>query len=41
MLQKKVVEKIEAHFPEYHAVYEIMWENMVESERPQITTPDN
>jgi len=39
------VEKIKIHlfcsitffFPEYHAVYEIMWKNSVEPDRPQMT----
>jgi hypothetical protein len=42
----KFVEKIKTHivysttfffFPENHAVYEIMWKNMLETERRQIT----
>jgi len=39
-----VVEKIETHilcsttlFPQNHAVYEMMWKNTVERERPQMT----
>jgi hypothetical protein len=43
MFQTKVVEKIKKHillpiifFPENHAVYEIMWNNMVEPDRPQM-----
>jgi len=40
---EKVVQKIKTHilfsilFPENHSVYEIMWENMVEPGRPQMT----
>jgi len=44
MFQTKVVEKIKTHilysvtfFPENRAVYEIMWKNIVERGRPQIT----
>jgi hypothetical protein len=44
MFQKKVVEKIKTRilcsvtFPlENRAVYEIMWKNMVQPERPQMT----
>jgi len=45
MIQTKVVvEKINKHIlcsvtfsPENRAVYEIMWENMVQPERPHIT----
>ena len=43
MLQTKVVEKIKTcfmynnSFSEYRAVYEIMWKNMVEPEKPQMT----
>jgi hypothetical protein len=44
MLQTKVVEKIRKHilflifFSENLAIYEIMWKNMVEPDRPQMTT---
>jgi hypothetical protein len=44
MFQTKVVEKIKTHilcsvmlFSENRAVYEIMWKNMVERGRPQMT----
>jgi hypothetical protein len=45
MLQTKVVEKIKTHFtrmfnklfPENHAVYGIIWKNIVEPSRPQMT----
>ena len=45
MFQTKVVEKIKTHFmfnnvfffSENHAVYEIMWKNIVERGRPQMT----
>jgi hypothetical protein len=43
MFQAKVVEEIKTHFmsnnfiPENRAIYEILWENMVVSERPHIT----
>jgi hypothetical protein len=43
MFQTKVVEKIKTHilfsvtFPENRAVYEIMWKNMVQGNRPQMT----
>jgi len=43
MFQTKILEKIKRHFlfnnilPEYRTAYEIMWENMVERGRPQIT----
>ena len=43
MFQTKVVENIETHilcfvtFSENLAIYEIMWKNMVEPERPQMT----
>ena len=46
MVQTRVVEKIETHFlrlnlppppPENLAVYEIMWINIVESDRPHMT----
>jgi hypothetical protein len=43
MFQIKVVEKIKTHilcakyFSGNHAFYEVMWKNMVELERPQIT----
>jgi hypothetical protein len=42
MFQTKVVEKIKAHiyasinFFENLAVYDIMWENIVEPDRPQM-----
>jgi hypothetical protein len=44
MFQAKVVEKIKTHilcsvtfFPKVlHAVHEIMWQNMVELDRPQV-----
>jgi hypothetical protein len=42
MFQSKVVEKIKTHFKfnnffsENRAVYEIMWENMVQPDRPQM-----
>ena len=43
-MQTKLVEKIETHIlcsidfsPENHAVYETMWENVVEPNRPQIS----
>jgi hypothetical protein len=42
MFQTKVVEKIKTHilssvtFSENRAVYEIMWENMVQTDRPQM-----
>ena len=38
-----IVQKIQTHilysmaFPENHAVYEIMWRNMVKAVRPQMT----
>jgi hypothetical protein len=44
MFHTKVVEKIKTHFTfnnrfsENRAVYEIMWKNMVETERPQMKT---
>ena len=45
MLQTKVVEKIKSHilcpitfFPLKSCCYEIMWKNIVEQDRPQITT---
>jgi hypothetical protein len=44
MFQTKVPEKINTHFtfnnflpPENRALCEIMWENMVQPERPQMT----
>ena len=44
MLQAKVVEKIKIHFilniffpSENRTVYEVMWKNMAEPERPQMT----
>jgi hypothetical protein len=43
MFQTKVVEKIKTHvlcsiiFPENRAVYEMMWKNIVEPDRPQMT----
>jgi hypothetical protein len=43
MFQTNVVEKIKTHilysitFSENHAVYEIMWKNMVQPDRPQMT----
>jgi len=41
MLQTKVVEKIKTHLVFsnlfYRAVYEIMWKNILERDRPQIT----
>jgi hypothetical protein len=42
MVQEKVVEKIKTHvmfnfFFENHALYEIIWKNMVQSERSQMT----
>jgi hypothetical protein len=43
MFRTKVVEKIKTHFvfnnppTEYRAVYEIMWKNMVEPDKPQMT----
>jgi len=46
MFQTKAVQKIKTHilcsvtlifFPENRAVYEIMWENTVESDRLQMT----
>jgi hypothetical protein len=47
MFQTKVIEKIKIHilfsltFPENPAVYEIMWKNMVEPDRLQITVHYN
>jgi hypothetical protein len=43
MFQTKFVEKIKTHFmihfsPENRAVYEIMWKNMVQPDRPQTKT---
>jgi len=41
MFQTNVVEKIKTHilfsvtFFEYHVVYEIMWKNIVDPDRPQ------
>jgi hypothetical protein len=44
MFQTKVVEKIKTHilcsvtfFPKNRAVYEIMWKNTVQPDRPQMT----
>jgi len=44
MFQTKVAEKIKTHFifsnfppPENHVIYEIMWKNIVEPGRPQMT----
>ena len=43
MFQTKVVEKIKTHFVfdnvflENRAVYEILWKNMVEPDRPHMT----
>jgi len=43
MVQTKVVEKIKTHtlcsitFFENHTVYEIMWKNTIEPDRPQMT----
>jgi hypothetical protein len=43
MFQAKVVEKIriqfyiQKRFSENRAVYEIMWENMIQSDRPEMT----
>jgi len=43
MLQTKAVEKIKTHFifnnifPKNRTVYEIMWENMIEPGRTQVT----
>jgi hypothetical protein len=44
MFQTKVVEKVKTHilcsvtfFSEIVAFYEVMWRNMVEPERPQMT----
>jgi hypothetical protein len=43
MFQTKVVEKMKTHiscsitFPRNPAVYEIMWKNMVEPDRQQMT----
>jgi hypothetical protein len=38
-VSEKVVEKIKTHilFPENRAFYEIMWKNIVEPDRPQMT----
>jgi hypothetical protein len=48
MFQAKVAEKIKNHilcsvifFPENRAVYEIMWKNVVEADRPQMTIQYN
>ena len=47
MFQKKAVEKIKTHilcsvtFSENHAFYEIMWENIVELDRPQMDNMGN
>ena len=37
MLQTKVVEKIKTRILRSINVYEIMWKNMVDPERPQVT----
>ena len=42
MFQTKIVEKIKTHirykrYLEYGAMYEIMWRNLVQSDRPQMT----
>jgi hypothetical protein len=43
MFQKKAVEKIKKHilyslsFLENRAVYEVMWKNTVQPDRPQVT----
>jgi len=44
MFQTNIVEKIKTHilcsitfFPQNCAIYEIMWENVVEPDRPQMT----
>jgi len=43
MINTKVLEKIKTHvrlinfFPENRDVYEIMWKNVVEPDRPQMT----
>jgi len=42
MLQTKVAEKVKTHFmfnffSEHHAVYEIMWKNIVQPNRSQVT----
>jgi hypothetical protein len=42
MFETKIIDKIKTHFifnnfSENHAVYEIMWENFVELDRPQMT----
>ena len=44
MFERKFVEGLKAHvlcpitfFYENHAVYEIMWNNMVQPDRPQMT----
>jgi len=44
MFQTKVAEKIKTHitcsitfFPPIRALYEIMWKNIVEPDRPQMT----
>jgi len=38
MFETKVVGKIKIHdFPENRAVYEIMWKNALEPDRPQVT----
>jgi hypothetical protein len=41
MFQKKVVAKIKTHFmfnnsPENHAVYELIWKNMVDPDRTKM-----
>jgi hypothetical protein len=43
MFQAKVIEKIKTYFmfnnffSDNHAVYEIMWKNIVDADRPQMT----
>jgi len=43
MFRQKVIEKIKTHilcstvFSKYLAIYEIMWKNSVELDRPQMT----
>ena len=43
MFDIKVVQKIKTHFmssnifSEYRAVYEVIWKNMVQPDRPQLT----
>jgi len=44
MFQTEVVQKVKTHilhsvtFFKYRGIYEIMWKNTVESDRPQMTT---